>query len=110
MRKSLKSNKNTCEDAIIEIEEIIASKCQEEKRKQVIEICNQLEGRHGIFDQRGLWKTKQQLFPRIKPSLPIAKKNLKGQLITHPDELKALYLETFRFRLRHRPVKPGFES
>ena len=27
-----------------------------------------------------------------------------------PEELKKLYLETFKYRLRHRPAQPGFES
>ena len=35
---------------------------------------------------------------------------MKQQLITNPSELKALYLETFKYRLRHRPVQPGFEN
>jgi hypothetical protein len=35
---------------------------------------------------------------------------LKKQIITNPDDLKDLYLETFKFRLRQRPPKPGFED
>ena len=42
--------------------------------------------------------------------MPIAKKNLKGKLVTNPLELKKLYLDTFKFRLRHRPVKQGYEN
>ena len=35
---------------------------------------------------------------------------MKNQLITNPDELKELYLKTFQYRLRHRPVQPGYEE
>ena len=53
----------------------------------------------GIDDNlvhQGVWKTKKKLFPKIKPSLPVGKKNLKGQLITNPEELKNLYLDTLK--------------
>ena len=35
---------------------------------------------------------------------------MKQQLITNPAELKELYLQTFKYRLRHRPPQPGVES
>ena len=35
---------------------------------------------------------------------------MKGQLITNPAELKELYLQTFKHRLRQRKAQPGFES
>ena len=40
------------------------------------------------------WKMKKKYFPKLKPTLPLAKKNLKGQLITNPEELKDLYMDT----------------
>ena len=35
---------------------------------------------------------------------------MKKQLITNPEELKNLYLDTFRYRLRQRPAKPDYET
>ena len=52
---------------------------------------------------------KKKLFPKVKSSIPVRKKNLKEQLITNPEEIKDLYLETFKFRLRHRKAKPDVE-
>ena len=40
----------------------------------------------------------------------MAKKNKKGKLITNPNELKALYLDTYVSRLRSRKILPGFEN
>ena len=60
---------------------------------------SEMDGLDGNLVHQGVWKTKQKLFPKIKPTLPVAKKNLKGQLITNPEELKDLYLDTFKFRL-----------
>ena len=31
-------------------------------------------------------------------------------MITNPEELKELYLQTFKYRVRHRPSQPGFEK
>ena len=70
----------------------------------------EMDGVDGNLVHQGIWQTKKKLFPKIKPSLPVGKKNLKGQLITNPEELKNLYLDTFKYRLRHRPVKPEFED
>ena len=69
-----------------------------------------MDGNEGNLSHQGLWKNKSKLFPKIKPTLPVGKKNCKNQLITNPDELKELYLSTFKYRLRHRPVQPGYED
>ena len=69
-----------------------------------------MDGADGNIVHQGIWKTKKNLFPKFKPSLPVGKKNLKDQLITSPEKLKNLYLNTFKFRLRHRPVQPEFEA
>ena len=55
-------------------------------------------------------RIKENIFPKIKPPLPVAKKNLKKQLITNPEDLKDLFVDTFKYRLRHRPVQPGYEE
>ena len=42
--------------------------------------------------------------------LPVAKKNFGGQIITNSAALKQLYLEMYQHRLRHRPIKSGFDE
>ena len=112
-RKKLKSKQNMSEkddDEMENIEETIAELVQEGNRRKVFETFSEIDGGDGNLSQPGVWKAKQKLFPKVKPSLPVGKKNLKGQLITNPEELKSLYLNTFKFRLRHRPVQPGYEN
>ena len=58
-----------------------------------------MDGGEGNLNHLGVWKVKRKQFPKVKPSLPVGKKNLKGQIITNPEELKNLYLDTFKFRL-----------
>ena len=78
--------------------------------KKVKENFNELGGNDGNVNHQGIWKAKRKCFPKIKPTIPVGKKNLKDQIITNPEELKELYLETFKFRLRQRSVKPGYED
>ena len=111
-RQKLKKEQVKTEDEdneIIDLEGQIADACQEDNRKKILDNFSEMDGNNGNLDHQGVWKTKKKYFSKIKPSLPVGKKNWKNQMITNPEELKELYLETFKFRLRKRPVKPGFE-
>ena len=98
------------EEEILSLEKLIADKCEEKNRRQVVDNFGEMDGDDGVVNHQGVWKNKRKLFPKIKPNLPVAKKNLKKQLITNADELKELYLNTFKYRLRHRPAQPGYEE
>jgi hypothetical protein len=87
------------EEEILKLENLIADKCLEANRKTVIDNFKGMESNDGNRNHQGVWILKQKYFPKIKPTLPVAKKNLKGQLITNPEELKELYLDTFKWRL-----------
>ena len=54
----------------------------------------------------GVWKHFKKLNPKIPPSLPVAKVDLSGNLVTNDSEVKELLLNTFMFRMRHRPIRP----
>ena len=57
---------------------------------------------NGNFSTTGFWKLKRILCDNKKQP-PMAKMDKNGNLITRPDKLKDLYLETYRQRLAHRP-------
>ena len=44
--------------------------------------------------------------PKVKPSLPTAKRNHKGNIVSGPKELKLLLAKEYKNRLRSRPVRP----
>ena len=52
--------------------------------------------------RKGFWKIKNKIFPKDKSKVPIAKQNLKGQIITNHKELKKLYLDHFKFWMRKK--------
>ena len=98
------------EEELMNIERDIASLCEESNRKRVTDNFKSIGGNYGDLLYLGIWSIKKKYFPKTKSSLPAGKKNIKQQLITNPAELKELYLQTFQYRLRHRPPQPGFEK
>ena len=112
-RKVLKQKSSLSEkeeEELLKLELAVAEKCEDINRKRVIENFGDLGGRNGDLKHQGIWNVKRKYFPKITPSLPMGKKNIKNRLITNPNELKELYLKTFKHRLRHRPAQPGFEG
>ena len=87
------------EDELIKIESLITDACQDANRNKVIDNFKDIDGINGNLSHQGVWKIKNKYFPKIKLTLPVAKKFLKNQLITNPEELKNLYLDTLRYRL-----------
>ena len=59
---------------------------------------------------QSIWNLKKVFFPKNQQSIPIAKKNLSGRLISNTVELRNVYLEQFILRLRNRPIMPGMED
>ena len=51
----------------------------------------------------GIWSLKKKAFPKVTPSVPVAKIDVNGRMVSDPSGIKKLYLETFTHRLRHRP-------
>ena len=69
-----------------------------------------ISGKNGRLNCNGMWNVMKKVFPKnIKP-LPVGKKNEVGQIITNPESLKSLYLETYIHRLRHRPIREDYSN
>ena len=45
----------------------------------------------GSINVSGVWKIKKKIFPKNMKTLPIAKKDVNGRLVSNPEELKTLY-------------------
>ena len=73
---------------------------------------NHLEGLEtveGNFCRLGMWSLKKKLCP-IKEDPPMAKLDEAGNIITAPESLKKLYIETYKKRLRNREIKKEYED
>ena len=116
-RKSMKlkikmtDDKQKCEEFLNQIEIIdgkIAQECSEENFQKFKENFQCLSGPQEKLNSNGMWNLMKRVFPKNNQSLPVAKKNMQGQIISNPDVLKELYLETYVHRLRHRPIRADF--
>jgi hypothetical protein len=65
-----------------EIEAIISKFTAMENRNKVIENFKELSGIDGSTNQNGVWALKRKIFPKNKESLPFAKRNFEGKLLT----------------------------
>ena len=61
------------------------------------------------LNHTGFWKLKRKLCPRSQEQ-PSAKRDSVGNIVTAPQALKNLYLETYRKRLSHREMKIDFHD
>ena len=57
-----------------------------------------------------MWKTLKKLWPKCGNSMPSAKKNHRGKVISGPRGLKKLLAKEYKERLRTRPVRPDYQE
>ena len=55
---------------------------------------------------RGCWSLIKKIRPKHSIPIPVGKFDKNGKLVTDQKGLKQLYLETFVWRLRDRPIRP----
>ena len=60
--------------------------------------------------RKKLWKVLKNKYPKISTPTPVAKNDNKGNLITKHQDLKKLYLKTYKQRMRNRPIKEGLND
>ena len=97
------------EDRIDIIEEEIADESSEKYIEKIAENVKGMTNMDGKFCNNSLWKLKKKLFPRESPKITI-KKDTEGNLISNPEKLKSLYLETYVHRLRQREIVPELSN
>ena len=103
------TQKKKLEFKLKEAENRVTTMMADENAKFVKEQMKELNSIDGNFNQARIWKMKNKLLPRPKDP-PMAKKDKGGNLISAPLPLKRLYIETYRERLSHRPIKSEFKD
>ena len=85
----------------------------EEYLNEVMDTIRELGGAEDNLSgdrRKKMWKVLKKNYPKISASIPVGKKDRKGNIITNHEGLKQLYLQTYINRLRNRPMKPEFEE
>ena len=99
---------NSCNvDELSNLEDQIADIISEEEKDKAM-LFKQFCSESNSVNICEMWKLKKSIWPKKQESLPTGKLNNQGHMVTDTEELKELYLNEFKERLRSRPSHPEF--
>ena len=90
-----------------EVEKKLTNNFSSKSAEIIREHIREVKGPEGKFSNIGFWKLKKKFCPKAREP-PMAKMNEQGILITSPNLLKTLYLQTYSHRLRQREMKTEY--
>ena len=82
----------------------------EENRNKILRQIDELDDGKSKLSNLKFWKLRSQICPKIQKSVPVAKFDENGQLLTNIEELKKLEMRFYQNRLRNRDILPEYES
>ena len=101
--------KTIIEQKIEDIERYLAMNISDRNAKKISEQFTNMTLGEGSFSQIGFWRVKNKICSK-NGDPPMAKRDSQGNLVTSPENLRALYLETYQQRLRKRKINTNFED
>ena len=93
------------EDKLSKVEEEISEAHKKKQTEKIEEHLSAITNTDGRVNVTGAWKLRRKVCQKPLEQLS-AKKDKMGNLITHPSELKDIYLEAYTDRLKHREILP----
>ena len=87
---------------------LIADMIFEKNRALIIGQISGMSDPSGNLSQLNMWKVKQKVCPKYDIDPPVAKVDSQGNLISGHTELKTLYVDTYKHRLRHRNMNENY--
>ena len=103
LMKAAKHKTIAVNDKLEEIEKHITEECASKEYEKLVKVINDLETEAGGTDSTNVWKQFRKAYPKKNKPIPTGVKNLKGKVITNPEEKKTVTLKHFKHRLRKRP-------
>ena len=103
LKQHIEDGKSTSVHELQKLEEKIADIIAEEKNNKA-KLFRQFFNESNSINIAEIWKLKKSIWPKKLESLP----NNQGHMVTDTEELKELYYNEFKERLRSRPVHPEF--
>ena len=98
-------NKMIFDRKIAQVENRIAEREAKEKRDQIMEQFSYFSENPEKIELQKMWKSLKAICPKLKPTLPCAKRNLKGNIISSQKDIKNLMAAEYKNRLRTRPIR-----
>ena len=90
------------------IEDELADKIYERNRQIIIDQVASMTDTACNLSRIKMWKIKQRVCPKQDVSYPVAKINQNGDFVSNKTELKSLYVDTYKQRLKHREMQPEY--
>ena len=109
-RRALKhKNDDESKKELKKLEIEIADKCAKDNRRKIIDEISGIDCNDGGVNSGRLWKLRRKLCPRSRDP-PTAMVDDKGNLVTSPSRIEEIALETFKERLKNKPIKDNLEK
>ena len=78
-------------DELLEIEAKLSEQVAVKNRNKVIENFGSIAINEGALNVNGMWDLQKKIFPKNPPSLPTAKSDVDGRILTSHKDLQNLY-------------------
>ena len=88
----------------------ISEEIFERNRRVILDQISEMSDSSGNMSRVKMWKIKQKLCPKNSDSVPVAKKDKYGNLVSNRKQLKDLYVDVYKDRLRHRNIRPEYKQ
>ena len=109
-RKELKiKHDDKSKEELKKVEEELANRCANDNYEKIKDEIEGVKCEEGGVNSGKLWKLRKKLFPNSRDP-PTAMMDQAGNLITDPDQIQNIALETYKNRLRNRTMKEEFKD
>ena len=92
------------------ISKLIADIEAQENRNKIMKSFHYFSEHPENIQMQKMWKALKAICPKLKPTLPSAKKNHRGKIISGQKDIKNLLAKEYKNRLRTRPVRQDYKS
>ena len=93
------------ENQINNLNKVIAEEEAIENRAIILKQFKYFSDNPEKIEMKKMWKTLKRVCPKLKPTLPCAKRNLRGKIISSQQDIKNLLSTEYMNRLRTRPIR-----
>ena len=98
------------EENLKEIDEKIAECEALEIRNEIMKNFKSFSENPESISMQKMWKLLKKISPKLSPTLPSAKHNHKGKIVSGSKEIKDLLANEYKNRLRSRPTRPDLKN
>ena len=108
-RNKLSKNEGENVEKISELNHIIADEEAKENREMIMANFKNLSENPENINLQQMWKLCKKMWPKSGTTLPTAKRNHMGKIVTGPKDIRNVLAKEYKDRLRSRPVRPDLK-